>query len=345
MSVILERRWAQIAGVALIVLTSFVVLRPFIVPIAWAAILAYASWPLHVRVDRVMGGRVGLSAAVMTGLMVLVVVVPAVLITTALVFELQNAYEGLRAWLAGGPNALTAALRGIPWVGQRAAGLIEGLVANPAQMQEWVIARTGLLAGLIATTAGDVGRLALDAILTLLTLFFFFYHGGELVPQIHSTARRVAGGSVDPLIHTLGETVRAVMYGTLSTALTQALLVALGAWAIGLGSPALLGAVAGFLALTPIGPPLVYVPATIWLIVQGRIGGGLLFLGWGIFVVSMTDNVIKSWFLSGGARIPFLLGFFGVLGGLVAFGPIGLFVGPVAIALLLTLWRNWTAAR
>jgi predicted PurR-regulated permease PerM len=212
-------------------------------------------------------------------------------------------------------------------------------------MQEWVIARTGLLAGLIATTAGDVGRLALDAILTLLTLFFFYRHGGELVPQIHITARRVAGGSVDPLIHTLGETVRAVMYGTLSTALTQALLVALGAWAIGLGSPALLGAVAGFLALTPIGPPLVYVPATVWLIVQGRIGGGLLFLAWGVLVVSMTDNVIKSWFLSGGARIPFLLGFFGVLGGLVAFGPIGLFVGPVAIALLLTLWRNWTAAR
>jgi predicted PurR-regulated permease PerM len=345
MSVILKQRWAQIAGVALIVLTSFLVLRPFIVPIAWAAILAYASWPLQVRIDRIMRGRVGLSAAVMTGLMVLVVVVPAVLVTTALVFELQNAYEGLRAWLAGGPDALAASLRGIPWIGSRAAGLIEGLVANPAQMQEWVIARTGLLAGLIATMAGDLGRLALDAILTLLTLFFLFRHGGELMPQIHTTARRLAGGGVDPLMHTLGETVRAVMYGTLSTALIQALLVALGAWAIGLGSPALLGAVSGFLALTPIGPPLVYVPASLWLILQGRIVGGLLFLGWGIFLVSMVDNVIKSWFLSGGARIPFLLGFFGVLGGLVAFGPIGLFVGPVAIALLLTLWRDWTDAR
>jgi predicted PurR-regulated permease PerM len=68
-------------------------------------------------------------------------------------------------------------------------------------------------------------------------------------------------------------------------------------------------------------------------------------LGWGIFVVSMADNIIKSWFLSGAVRIPFLLGFFGVLGGLLAFGPIGLFVGPVAIALLLTLWREWTRAQ
>jgi predicted PurR-regulated permease PerM len=345
MNGILEKRWAQIAGVALIVLTSFVVLRPFFVPIAWAAILAYASWPLHTRIDRVTRGRLGLSALAMTILMILVVVVPAVLVTVALVIELQSAYEGLRGWLAAGPRALTTSLRDIPWVGPRAADLIAGLVANPAQAQQWVLSRTGLLVGLVATTAGDLGRVVLDASLTLLTLFFLYRHGGELVPQIHGAARRLAGGGVDTLVHTLGETVRAVVYGTLSTALTQALLLALGAWTIGLGSPVLLGAVTGLLALTPIGPPLIYVPATVWLLVQGRIVGGLLFLGWGIFVVSMADNLIKSWFLRGAARIPFLLGFFGVLGGLVAFGPLGLFIGPVAIALLLTLWRDWTVPR
>jgi predicted PurR-regulated permease PerM len=342
MNGILEQRWAQIAGVALIVLTSFIVLRPFFVPIAWAAILAYASWPLHTRIDRLTRGRLGLSALAMTILMILVVVVPAVLVTVALVIELQSAYEGLRGWLAAGPGALTTSLRDIPWVGPRAADLIAGLVANPAQAQQWVLARTGLLVGLVATTAGDLGRVVLDAILTLLTLFFLYRHGGELVPLIHGAARRLAGGGVDTLVHTLGETVRAVVYGTLSTALTQALLLALGAWTIGLGSPVLLGALTGLLALTPIGPPLIYVPATIWLLVQGRIVGGLLFLGWGVFVVSMADNLIKSWFLRGAARIPFLLGFFGVLGGLVAFGPLGLFIGPVAIALLLTLWRDWT---
>ena len=340
-----EQRWAQIAGIGLIVLTSFLVLRPFIVPIAWAAILAYASWPLHARIDRAVRGRTGFSALVMTILMVLVVMVPAVLVSVALVVELQSAFDGFRAWLAGGPASLAAGLRDIPWVGPRAADWIDSLVANPAQMQQWVLARTGLVVALVASTAGDLGRLALDAILTLLTLFFFYRHGGELVPLIHRTARRLAGEGVDTVVHTLGETVRAVMYGTLSTALAQALLLTLGAWTVGLGSPALFGAVTGLLALTPIGPPLVYVPAAAWLLLQGRVLSGLLLLGWGIFVVSMVDNVIKSWFLRGAARIPFLLGFFGVLGGLVAFGPIGLFVGPVAIALLLTLWRDWTAPR
>lgn len=341
----LEQRWAQIAGIALIALTSFMVLRPFFTPIAWAAILAYASWPLHARIEQLLRGRTGVSALLMTILMVLVVMVPAVLVSAALVVELQSAFEELRAWLPGGPTSLAATLRDIPWLGHRAADWIEGLAADPAQMQQWVLARTGLVVGFVASTAGDIGRLALDAILALLTLFFLYRHGRELVPQIHGAARRLAGSGVDAVVHTLGETVRAVMYGTLSTALTQAVLLTFGVWIVGLGSPVLLGAITGLLALTPIGPPLVYIPAAAWLLLQGRVVAGLVLLGWGILVVSMVDNVIKSWFLSGAARIPFLLGFYGVLGGLLAFGPIGLFVGPVAIALLLALWRDWTAAR
>jgi predicted PurR-regulated permease PerM len=341
----LERRWAQIVGIALIVVTSLLVLRPFVTPIAWAAILAYASWPLHARMDRVLGGRTGLSALAMTLLMVLVVMVPAVLVSAALVVEIQTAFETLRAWLPSGPASLARTLRDVPLFGTRLAELFESIAADPAQMQQWVLARSGLVVGLVASTAGDLGRLALNAILILLALFYFFRHGGEIVPELHGAARRLAGGGVDTVIHTLGETVRAVMYGTLSTALAQALLLALGVWIVGLGSPVLLGAITGLLALTPIGPPLIYVPAAAWLLVQGRIVAGLVLLGWGVFVVSMVDNIIKSWFLSGAARIPFLLGFFGVLGGLLAFGPIGLFLGPVAIALLLTLWREWTRAR
>ena len=340
-----EQRWAQIVGIALIVVTSFLVLRPFVTPIAWAAILAYASWPLHTRMDRALGGRTGLSALAMTLLMVLVVMAPAVLVSAALVVEIQTAFEALRAWLPSGPASLARTLRDVPLVGTRLAELFESIAADPAQMQQWVLARSGLVVGLVASTAGDLGRLALNAILILLTLFYFFRHGGEIVLELHGAARRLAGGGVDTVVHTLGETIRAVMYGTLSTALAQALLLTLGVWIVGLGSPVLLGAITGLLALTPIGPPLIYVPAAAWLLVQGRIVAGLVLLGWGVFVVSMVDNIIKSWFLSGAARIPFLLGFFGVLGGLLAFGPIGLFLGPVAIALLLTLWREWTRVR
>jgi predicted PurR-regulated permease PerM len=340
-----ERRWAQIAGVGLIVLTSLLVLRPFLVPVAWAAILAYASWPLYERVEQLTRRRPAVSASVMTVLMVLVVVIPAVLVSLALVVEVQNAYAVFKGWLAGGPQAFLAKLGEVPWIGPRAVSWIVSLVENPIVVEQWLLARTGLVAGVVASTAGDLGRLILDAILTLLTLFFLYRSGDALVLQFRRAARRLAGERVEGVLQTLGETVRAVMYGTLATALTQALLVGLGAWVAGLGSPVLLGALTGIFSLMPAGgAPIVYAPASIWLMLQGRLVVGLVFLAWGIFVVSSVDNVVRSWFLQGGARIPFLLAFFGVLGGLLAFGPIGLFVGPVTIALLLTLWRDWTQA-
>src|SRR5437660_11325497 len=127
----LERRWAQIAGIALIVVTSFVVLRPFITPIAWAAILAYASWPLHARIERLLRGRTGCSAFLMTILMVLVVMVPSVLVSAALVVELQNAFEGFWHWLPSGPSSLAATLCAIPWISPWAVDWVECLVVDP----------------------------------------------------------------------------------------------------------------------------------------------------------------------------------------------------------------------
>lgn len=140
----------------------------------------------------------------------------------------------------------------------------------------------------------------------------------------------------------LGQTVRAVTYGILLTALAQGALATLGYWVVGVGAPVLLGAATTFLALIPFGASIVYVPVSGWLLVQGRPVAGLLLLAWGILAVSTVDNVIRSWFISGTTQVPFLLVFLGVLGGLATFGAIGLFVGPVTITLLLLLWREWT---
>ena len=142
----------------------------------------------------------------------------------------------------------------------------------------------------------------------------------------------------------LGETIRAVMYGTLFAALSQGLLAMLGYWAAGLRAPVLLGALTALLALTPVGAALVYISASVWLLIDGRLAAGGLLLAWGVLVISLVDNVIRSWFLRGAVRVPFLLGFFGVLGGIAAFGAVGIFLGPIAIALLLALWREWAAA-
>jgi len=216
--------------------------------------------------------------------------------------------------------------------------LFDGVVAENGGVLYFPWSRT------IVTTVGDLGRNLAGAGLALFALFFFYRHGSALLSQIERATHRLAGKRVHAMLLPLGQTVRAVTYGMLLTALAQGALATLGYWVAGLGAPVLLGAATTLLALVPFGAPIVYVPVSAWLLVQGRPLAGLLLLAWGILVVSTVDNLIRSWFISGTTRVPFLLVFLGVLGGLATFGAIGLFVGPVTITLLLVLWREWTEA-
>jgi predicted PurR-regulated permease PerM len=246
----------------------------------------------------------------------------------------------------GGLLDRTAALvERIPVVGSPGAERLRGLLANPSEVQQWVLDRLGALVATLGSAAGDAGRLAGEAFLTLLTLFFVFREGGGIGEQVNRVLERFGGAPLRGMLKPLGETVRAVTYGTLLTALVQGVLVGLGSWTVGIRAPVLLGALTGLLGLTPIGAPVVYGPAGLSLLVQGRYVAGILFLAWGVLVVSTVDNVIRSWFISGAVRMPFLLGLFGILGGVLAFGTLGLFVGPVAVGLILTLWREWASER
>ena len=336
------QRWVQLGALALLVALALAVLRPFLISVAWAAILAYATWPVFRRVEAAVRGRAGWAALITTLIVVAVVVGPAVVVALALATEAQQVFLDLKAWVALRSLALPAWVRQVPWVGPQVADRVEGLMADPAGMQQWVLSEAGPLARRIAAAVGDLGRNLAGAGVALLTLFFLYRHGAVLVAQIERGARRLAGERGRAMFRPLGETVRAVMYGMLLTALAQGALAMLGYWMAGVRAPALLGATTTLLAFLPVGAPLVYVPVSIWLLVEGRVLAGLLLLAWGILVVSMVDNVIRTWFISGTLRVPFLLGFFSVLGGLLAFGSIGLFVGPIVISLLLALWREWT---
>ena len=337
-----SQRWAELAGTALIIGAALLVLRPFLVPIGWAVILAFASWPAFTWIERRLGGRTGWAAALTTMLVVLVVMVPAVLVSLALAAELQRAFADFKVWARSGPGDLLALARRLPVLGPELADRLAGLLADPLRLQEWAVTRAGPVVVAVTSAAGDLGRFALEAALAVFTLFFVYRDGGALAPAIDRAARRLGGPRTVVLFRPMGRTVRAVMYGTLFTALTQGALVMIGTWAAGLRAPVLLGALTVLLALLPVGAPLVYGPVGAWLLLQGRLLAGALLLLWGVLVVSMVDNVIRSWFLAGAGRIPFLLGFFGVLGGLAAFGSIGLFLGPAAVALLLALWREWS---
>lgn len=336
------QRWIQFSGLAVLIAVVLIILQPFLVPIAWATILTVASWPafrwLHTR----LGGRTRLAAALMTLLMVVVVVGPTILVSRALALEVERTIADLKTWAQTASFAVPAWVGQIPWIGPTVVARIESLRADPSAVQRWALSQLGPWALNVASALGNVGRILANAGVALLTLFFLYLHGARIVGQIRRGARSAAGERVHGMIGPLGEAMRAVMYGMVFTALTQGALGLIGYWAAGFRSPVLLGALTMVLAFFPFGAPVVYVPAGLSLLAEGRLVAGVLLLAWGALVVSSSDNVIRSWFISGATQTPFLLVVFGVLGGVAAFGSLGLFIGPIAIALLLELWREWT---
>jgi predicted PurR-regulated permease PerM len=337
------QRWIQLGGLGLLLVVVVAVLRPFIVPVAWAAILATATWPAFRWLERSLGGRPGWAAALMTVLVIIVVVVPTVLVVVSLAAEVERAVAGLRAWAEGRTLAVPGWVQRIPWVGPALAERAERLLAEPALVQQWALPQIGPWARNLAAVAGNLGLMVVDAALSLLTLFFLYQHGSLLAAQIDRVAHRLAGDRVHAMLAPLTDAVRAVMYGMVFTALAQGGLGMLGYWIAGLGAPVLLGALTAIASFLPLGAPLVFVPAALWLMVEGRLIAGFALLAWGVIAISSADNVVRSWFISGATRAPFLLVFFGVVGGMAAFGSIGLVVGPVAVAVLLELWREWSA--
>ncbi|MFQ5896973.1 MAG: AI-2E family transporter [Candidatus Methylomirabilia bacterium] len=336
------QQWVRIGGFAALVALAVLMLRPFLAPAAWAVVLVFASWPLFRLIERALAGRTVWAALCVTLLLVLVVVVPATWASLALAREAQELYLYLRRWT---PTVIEIPswVKDLPLVGPQLAEQFEALRAQPAVVEEWLLSQARPWALFLAGAARDIGRNVVNAALALLTLFFLYVHGRTLLAQSRRVMVGLAGARVEALLLPAGETIRAVMYGVLLTALAQGTLAGLGYLVAGLGAPVLLAVITSLLAFIPFGAPVVYVPASLWLLVQGRYLAGLLLLAWGILVVSSVDNLIRSWLISGVARIPFLLVLFGVVGGLTAFGLIGVFIGPVLVTLLLHFWREWAA--
>jgi predicted PurR-regulated permease PerM len=190
---------------------------------------------------------------------------------------------------------------------------------------------------------GGAARNIVKLGVTLLIVFFFYLNGRRIVEQIRRAADHLGGTNLWAYMEPVTRTVNAVLFGLVLTALAQGLLAGIAYAVAGLPVPALLGAATALLALIPFGAPVVWVPAGLAPLLQGNwlAGGGILL--WGMLVVSWVDNLIRPMVISASTRVPFLLVFFGVVGGAMAFGLIGLFIGPVVLSVLLTLWKEWAA--
>jgi len=324
-----------------ILLLGFQVLQPFLVPVAWAGILVYVTWPLYLRLRRRLGGRHTISALVMTLILALVLIMPLVWVLLLLRSELGGAYGRLSAHLSSGHLVLAPELRNVPWLGEELQALFDRLNSNPgafkAEVQRW----SEWLANHAGGVAGGLGRNLTKLGLAIFTAFFFYRDGEAVITQIREVLRQILDERIDHYLEAIGATTRAVVYGIGLTALAQGILAGIGYAVAGVQSPVFFGAVTTLIAFIPFGTPFAWGSISIWLFLDGHTWPAIGLALWGTLVVSWVDNIIRPLVISSATRIPFLLVMFGVLGGLAAFGMIGLFIGPVILAVLLAVWREW----
>lgn len=321
-----------------------VVLWPFLTALLWAAILVYTTWPVHEWLRRRLRfGRIPAASAMLT-LTFLVIVVPVVLAVPSGAGDAERLRHALLNWMAQGLPPAPPALQDLPVVGSSLADLWDRGVADLAGLGDAVRPYLGMAAqrglGLLLGLANSV----LLFLLALLVAFFFYLSGDHLADKLSALLMRIAGSRAPRLIEVTGATVRGVVYGILGTAIVQGILTAFGLWLTGVPRAMLLGVVAGGLSVLPIGAPVIWIPSAIWLLTTGHTGWGIFLFVYGIVAVSGADSVIRPYFISRGAQLPFLLTMLGVLGGALSFGLVGIFLGPVLLGVGFVLINEWGPA-
>ncbi len=214
----------------------------------------------------------------------------------------------------------------------------EGVVAIFGKFLTWA---WGWLLSITLAVGSGVTQLLLSGFLA----FFLLRDAPILSDRLAIAADRLAGSRGLYLVKVAGDTVRGVIYGIIGTAIAQALLAGLGFWFAGVPGAVLLGVVTFFFGVVPFGPPLVWLPASLWLFAQGHSGMGIFMLIWGAFVISGIDNVLKPYLISQGSKMPFVLIFCGVIGGAFAFGLVGVFLGPTLLAVAFRVIEEWSSHR
>jgi predicted PurR-regulated permease PerM len=330
-----------LAVVAVLAYLLFQIFSPFFAPIYWAFLLAFMLFPVNRRLRRAWGGRRARAAALITVGVMLGIAAPVaigVMVFARQAIELSQVLSRLaqRYQIDGIEDIMK-----FPVIGTATEWLQKTFRVEPAQIQAWAVGSAQSAVQFLLSHGRDLlfGAFGIfgNLILMLFILFFFLRDGDQMASRVKGLIP-LDPKRKDRLSNHLQDVTRAVVFGTVVTALVQGALLGVGLWITGVPSPLVFGVLAAVASFIPfVGTGLVWVPAAIYLFAQGVAWKTVFFVIWSVLVVGSADNVLRPMLVSGKAAMGTLTVFFGVLGGLAAFGFIGLFLGPVILALVLTL--------
>ena len=336
--------FTRLAAVILLVIGCLIVLRPFVAAILFACAITISSWPLYLRLLNKVKGRRSLAAAIMSVGLTLLILVPLTLVTWNVADNAASFYDHFKASLGSGTLAPPAWLRDLPLVGEMIDTYLRRLLGSREELLNVAKnllepARHLLLGGGVLLGSG-VAQVSLAVFVS----FFLYRDGVTMLSSLGRAMDKLIGAEqATSVSDTISRTVRGVMYGLLGTALAQSVVAAVGFLIAGVPAVALLSVATFLFSLIPVGPPIIWIGATIWLFDHGQTGWAIFMAVWGVLLISGVDNVVKPLLISRGSSLPFILVLLGVMGGVLAFGFVGLFIGPTLLAVGMGLLRNYTA--
>ena len=323
-----------------IAIGCFLVVWPFATAMSVAAVIAIVSWPLFKRVRKEVGGRNLVATLIMVSLLAILIVLPIAGLSLVSAQEIPTLIRYVREWIASG-FTVPEELKEIPFVGEWAYTQAAHLLGNKEE-----------LAAIAQKLFDPVSRAALagavmlgDGLLQLflmLFVIFFFYRDGEVLSQKSLALLTRMSGSIGAEVRDIiVNTTRSVVFGIVGSAAGQGVVALIGFWIAGVPGAITLGVAVFVLSAVPIGPPLVWGPAAFWLYYKGEVGMAIFLVLWGSLAVSSVDNFLKPILISKGASLPLSLIYLGVFGGVLAFGFMGIILGPVVIAVGIAMSKTW----
>jgi predicted PurR-regulated permease PerM len=332
--------------VILLTLLGLWIGRSFLLPMAWAATIAIALWPLYTRVaGSRRGGRPLLLAPLgFTLATTLVLMLPLGLVAVEAAADSQAAVQ----WLAQAQKSGVQApdwLGGLPFIGARAASWWHANLANPDGASQLLGRFDGAsMARWMGAAAAQLASLSFFFVITLFALFILLRDGERIGLTLNRVARRLYGGFGERFVTRLGEAVRGAVNGTVLVAIGEGALIGLGYVAAGVPRPILFALATVAVAMLPLGAWLAFGIASLILILQGHVAAGLILFGYGAAVMLIGDNIVQPALIGNSVKLPFLWTLVGIFGGLESFGLVGLFLGPAAMAALFLVWKEWLGA-
>jgi predicted PurR-regulated permease PerM len=339
-NVVFYQRILGVAGLSLVALLVYKIIEPFLGPIAWALFIGFLLQPAQAALARWLRGRANASALLLTLGVLVLFLGPLTALGISFARQAADLATRLQSWMGTQQNATLDNLDQLPVVARALEWLDQNLQISTAHVQAWLVEGSRTLFQHLATYSGVAFLGAVGTVLSftvMLFILFFIIRDGRAIARLGAALVPLEPARREELAVRLASVTRAVVRGTVVTALVQGCLLGIAFAVVGLPAPVVFGVLAAVLSVVPFGgTALVWVPAVAALAFQGHYPQAGILLAFGA-LISSVDNFLKPLLISGSSPLPTIAVFIGVLGGLAAFGLIGLFLGPVVIALTLAL--------